>query len=1018
MRGVNAQGLSIGPGSVSISRLVAGFVCVICASLIGLQIASIVGERSKVLSDAKKDTANLTSSLVQHADLTFKTADSLLVGLVERLEHEDLSDQNVRQRLRNWFLQEVRLNSQFVSFAVIDRDGKMIVTSTGQTALSDYSDRDYFIHHRDHDDRELLVGKPVKGRNANTWLIPTTRRFNRANGTFGGVAVAALDPVYFQTLYDGLDLGRSGAVLLASTHGSLLARRPFVESNIGRDMTQSGIFKQLKLSPVGSLEIVSSTDGVRRLNSYQQALKYPLVVAVAQDVEELLAAWKEAAIKQFAVAVLVAALIAIMGAIVWNITRALASGAKRLQRTNVRFEAALANMTQGLCLFDGDKRLVISNSRFRDLYDLPEELVRPGTPLAGILDHQYRHGVGDYRSLAENIEEVPNLLEQSVSTGDGRTIHIKRTPIRGGGWVATHEDVTQQRRQERLIAEKAAELEMVNDRLDAALSNMIQGISMFDKEKRLVVWNARYVDIFRFPPNYLKAGMHVNAIAADLLARGVLKGEQSRSAIEQKIATMDGLAVDTSWVEELADGRSILISRQPMGNGGWLATSEDITERRRAEAEIVRLARHDPLTGLANRAEFGARLEEASKRTKRYGSAITVMMLDLDKFKHVNDTLGHPAGDMLLVEVAGRLRNSLRETDVLARLGGDEFAIIQEGGTTQHEGAIALALRIIQSITTPFDLNGHQASIGTSIGIAMAPEHGVEPSDLLKKADIALYAVKAAGRNDFRIFEPPMLEATNSRQTAEEELRSAIENEEFELLYQPVMDARTNDLCAAEALIRWKHPARGLIEPDQFIPLAEATGLIVPMGAWVLQQACADAASWPEHIRVAVNVSAVHFRKGNLFDVILCALAESGLAPDRLELEITETVLVENVEENLSNIRQLKNLGISVSIDDFGTGNSSMSHLTLFPFDKIKIDKSFTQAVLARRDFQAVVASTLLLAKGLGIEVTADGIENKEQLEYMRAAGVDLVQGYLLGRPAPALRFIFPITGTSPEMVA
>jgi diguanylate cyclase (GGDEF)-like protein len=438
-----------------------------------------------------------------------------------------------------------------------------------------------------------------------------------------------------------------------------------------------------------------------------------------------------------------------------------------------------------------------------------------------------------------------------------------------------------------------------------------------------------------------------------------------------------------------------------MPHGGWLATHEDITERRRAEAEIVHLARHDGLTGLANRAEFNARLEEASKRLKRNGGALAVMMLDLDKFKDVNDTRGHLAGDRLLEEVGRRLKSEIRDIDVLARLGGDEFAIIQEGGADQQQGATALALRIIEAITRPFDLNGHEANVGISIGIALAPVHGIESEELLRGADLALYDAKANGRNDFRLFRPEMLEVAHTQKLAESELREAIAGEQFELFYQPVISAETRLLCGVEALVRWRHPVRGLIAPDQFIPLAESTGLIMPLGEWVLRRACADASLWPACVKVAVNISAVQFRRGDLFDTIFHTLLDSGLAPGRLELEITETAVLDNQEAHLATIRRLKNLGISMALDDFGTGYSAVKYLTIFPFDKIKIDKSFTQGVLDRRDCQAVVASTLALAQGLGIAITAEGIETEEQFEYMRKAGIDLAQGYLFGRPVP-----------------
>jgi diguanylate cyclase (GGDEF)-like protein len=555
---------------------------------------------------------------------------------------------------------------------------------------------------------------------------------------------------------------------------------------------------------------------------------------------------------------------------------------------------------------------------------------------------------------------------------------------------------------------------------DAALTNMTQGLCMFDGQKRLVVWNDRYAELYQLSPDLLKVGTPHDTIIADRISRGILKGETSGFATRAKIDALGQLPKDatSSRIDEFADGRLMLVTRQPTPDGGWLATHEDITERRRAEAEIVHLARHDVLTGLANRAEFNARLEEATKRLQRNGGSVTVMMIDLDKFKAVNDTLGHPAGDQLLVEVARRLKSSVRETDVLARLGGDEFAIIQEGGPNQHEGAIALALRIISAITQPFYLSGNQATVGASIGIALAPEHGVEPEELLKSADLALYDVKSNGRNDFRVFQPELLELAQEQQSAEGELRDAIARDEFELHYQPVVDAKTRLVCGAEALVRWRHPVKGLIGPDRFIPIAESTGLIVQLGEWVLQKACTDAASWPAHIRVAINISAVQFKKGNLFDLILCNLVETGLAPERLELEITETALLEDREAHLTTIRQLKNLGITVALDDFGTGYSSMNYLTVFPFDKIKIDKSFTKGVLNRRDCKAIVASTLALAQGLGTVTTAEGVETEEQFEFMRNAGVDLVQGYLFGKPVPVGQLDLQNADARTEMVA
>jgi diguanylate cyclase (GGDEF)-like protein/PAS domain S-box-containing protein len=1136
---------------------IVGLLAAALTVMIGLETSRIISQRSGVLDDSRKDTANLASSLIQHAELTFRTADALLIGVVERLEHESLGPET-RRRLKAWFVQEISHSSQFVNFSVVDSDGAMVVNSTSENEQGDFSDRDYFSYHRTHDDNDLHIGAPIRGRTVDGWLIPATRRFNRADGSFGGVAVAAINPKYFQNIYDRLELGHNGAVYLVSLDGRVLVRRPFVEENVGRDMAHGHIFTQLKQAPAGSFEAASSADGVRRLTSYEKGHTYPLVVSVAQGVTELLAPWQQRALRRLVETFTITALIILMGAFVWRATKTLATNSITLRETNDHFDAALANMSNGVSMFDADGRLMVWNESYVELYGMSPEVIRRGASIRSIVEHRKQAGnldldvdgyigefrqkladsgrststsrltdgrtvsvvntaiagggwVGMHEDITERIRGEESMFQQAtelarinmrfdaalsnmshgismfdqdrrlmvwnqryaeiyrlpqdllaarphvngvmtelVARGilkgdtdrraidqkiaamdqysidsqrveefsDGRLILVSRQPMAGGGWVSTHEDITERVRREEELRKQAAELTRINMQFDAALSTMTQGLSMFDDQKRLIVWNDRYAELYQVPSDLLKVGTPFEAIVTDRLARGVVKGDTSALAVKTRVAELAGLPPNSSRIDELADGRFVLLARQPMEGGGWLTIIEDITERRRAEAEIVHLARHDVLTGLANRAEFNAKLDEASKRLKRGGGAVTVMMLDLDKFKAVNDTLGHPSGDQLLVEVARRLQSTIRETDVLARLGGDEFAILQEGGASQHEGAIALALRIINAISQPFDLHGQAAGVGTSIGIAMAPENGVEPEELLKSADLALYDAKANGRNDFRIYQAAMREVAHSQQSAESELRDAIARDEFELHYQPVVDVRTRRLCGAEALIRWRHPAKGLIAPDKFIPLAESTGLIVPLGEWILQRACADAALWPAHLKIAVNISAVQFKRGNLFDVILCTLVETGLAPERLELEITETSLLENQDAHLTTIRQLKNLGISMALDDFGTGYASVTYLTSFPFDNIKIDRTFTHGVLTRRDCAAVVSSVLALAQGLGTVTTVEGIDTEEQLEYMRNAGAEFAQGYLFGRPVPLAQLDLSDAALPREMVA
>ena len=421
-----------------------------------------------------------------------------------------------------------------------------------------------------------------------------------------------------------------------------------------------------------------------------------------------------------------------------------------------------------------------------------------------------------------------------------------------------------------------------------------------------------------------------------------------------------------------------------------------------ANHRVLELAQTDILTGLPNRAFFLEQLKYAGSDQQRLHGMFAVLMLDLDRFKNVNDSLGHAAGDALLRQVAVRLRSALRSDDVLARLGGDEFAIIQAGRHDQRASSVDLASRLSKLIAEPFDLPGHQVEIGTSIGIALAPEHGDDREQLLKKADLALYRSKSAGRNCFTVYDEAMSAELEARNTLEGDLRDAIARCQFEVHYQPYFDVQSGRRRGAEALIRWRHPERGLIPPDQFVPLAEETGLIVALGEWIIRQACDDATLWPADTQVSINLSPVQFKQAELFDVIALALKNSGLPPERLELEITESVLLERAAENLAFMERLSGIGVSLALDDFGTGYSSLSCLTTFPFNKIKIDKSFMGNLSAHFKSAAIISSVVTLARGLDMSVTAEGVETAEQLEGLKTLGVNFAQGYLLGRPVTA----------------
>ena len=432
-----------------------------------------------------------------------------------------------------------------------------------------------------------------------------------------------------------------------------------------------------------------------------------------------------------------------------------------------------------------------------------------------------------------------------------------------------------------------------------------------------------------------------------------------------------------------------------------LGVSEDIADRKRAEAQIARLAHYDPLTELPNRVLFQKHLGEALSRRSRTGDHLAVHFIDLDRFKTVNDTLGHPLGDALLRIAGERLRGCVRDGDTVARLGGDEFAVVQTG-LTDLTGATRLAQRVVEAMAAPFDLQGHQVMIGASVGVSVAPSDGEDADELLKKADMALYRAKADGRGAFHFFEQAMDEQLQARRALELDLRRALVAGEFQLHYQPLYNLSDERVAGCEALLRWNHPERGMVSPADFIPIAEEIGLIVPLGEWVLRTACAEAAGWPAHVRLAVNLSPAQFRDRGLVGTVVSALATSGLPAERLELEITESLLLQDNAANMAMLHDLKALGVRISMDDFGTGYSSLSYLRSFPFDKIKIDQTFVRDILEDSDALAIIKAVLDLGASLGIVTTAEGVETLEQLEVLRGQGCAEIQGYYISRPSPA----------------
>jgi diguanylate cyclase (GGDEF)-like protein/PAS domain S-box-containing protein len=533
--------------------------------------------------------------------------------------------------------------------------------------------------------------------------------------------------------------------------------------------------------------------------------------------------------------------------------------------------------------------------------------------------------------------------------------------------------------------------------LDTALENMSQGLCMFDAEGRAVLFNARYIKMTGSSATSLEGQSLL-----DLFKQKKASGEFAGDPEEFFAGIMADIRAgksSTKIVESLT-GQVMRVVEQPMEGGGWVATLEDITEWQKAQAQISHMARHDSLTNLPNRILFREQLEQALRHAKR-NDKIAVLCLDLDHFKGINDSLGHPIGDDLLKDVAVRLTECVRESDTVCRLGGDEFAIVQVGSDPQTSPT-SLASRLIEAISAPYDIQGYQITIGVSIGISVTPSDGRDPDELLKNADLALYRAKADGKGVFHFFEVGMDARAQARRLLEVDLRGALVRSEFVVYYQPIRDLKADCIVGFEALVRWNHPLRGIIAPLNFISLADEIGLIVPLGDWVLRTACTEAAGWSRDVCVAVNLSPAQFRSRNLVQSVVSALAVSGLAACRLELEITEAVLLQDPDVSLATLHKLRALGVRISMDDFGTGYSSLSYLRSFPFDKIKIDRSFVSELASRADSRAIVRAITGLGKSLGLSTTAEGVETDEQLSLLRLEGCTEVQGYLFSPPRPA----------------
>jgi diguanylate cyclase (GGDEF)-like protein len=854
----------------------------LCGGILVIAIAvatamAVYASRDRAVTAAKRELENSALLVSRHFEQVLTDFIFVQKAIAAEIELEQIdTPEEFREKMGTHFIHrmlasKVTAARELVGVTLWTAEGQLLNASQQwpvanrsvaqreyfKTFKSNRTDKPYLI--------ELVSSQFVDGR-----AIVFAHRINSAQGEFIGLLTRALSPKVFENYFASVALGKDAAIALLHTDGTMIARYPQADHLIGKNILSAIQYERLGSTDMSTVWTSSPVDGADRFAAPASIGTFPLRIAVSTTVDSALREWREQTRLLVIAASLSALVISItLVLIIRQLQRQYEASRRQLVLEKQRLDTAVNNMSHGLVLFDADRRLVLCNERYLEMFKASRDVVKPGCSLRVMIQHRKDTGafVGDVD------EYCTDFLENFRKRVTGRT--------------------------------------MINT----------------------------------------------------------------------------------------GDGRIIQLLYHALPDGGWVTTLEDITDRRRSEERIAHLAHYDALTELPNRLMFQERLRHALEQTER-DSQVAVLYIDIDGFKSVNDSLGHSVGDELLIGIAGRLRGCVGEAGIVARLGGDEFAIIRTQVKDQSE-LTELVGRIYAAIRAPFDCMDHQLMTDASIGIALASAGDNDLEQLVKNADLAMYAAKSSGRRTFRFFDPSLDARAKARHLLEIDLRQAVAERGFEIHYQPIVDLRTDTIAGCEALIRWRHPERGFVSPGEFIPIAEDIGLIDEIGDWVLNTACTEAASWPPDVRIAVNVSPTQFRSRTLPLKVAAALARSGLSPDRLELEITEAVLIQDHETAIETLNQLRALGVSIALDDFGTGYSSLSYLHRFPFDKIKIDRSFISNLSEDRSLP-ILQAALGIAASQKMITTAEGVETESQRLLLRDLGCTQMQGYLFSAAKPA----------------
>ncbi|CCD97903.1 EAL domain-containing protein [Bradyrhizobium sp. STM 3809] len=968
--------------------------------------------RARTIANNERELENTVLLLTRHFAQQFEDAETSVAHVIGRMQLRSISSSEAfRARMtqpdiREMLQSQVNGLSYMGDLTVIDADGNFVNWSSPDPLPPvNVSDRPYFNELKMASQPDALVITPVTSRVTSGWATIVAHRLSGANGEFLGLLTRRVDPRTYETFMESIALGNNAAITLFHADGTVLARYPHVEAVMGRRIAKRSLHEAVLDGSVRTGVMKSPVDDIEKIIAAAKISRFPLTMTTTKTVDDALADWRSQVVLLVGAAVLAVFVIAVMFSLmISQIIRQNQIARGRLENEKQRVETALDNMTQGLISFDANACVVMFNQRFIDLLGLSAEVIRPGVHLSQVVAHCKARGAfnGDAAGLCADIADRTKAggTSQMIAEGSsGRFFNVIDKPLASGGWVTTIEDISEQRR-----------LEQERDRNYAFLSEIIDHIPSHIIVKD--VRDRRYVLVNRSTEAGFGLSRQdiVGRTVFDLMSRP--SAEKVTADDDRALKQADGLFIgEHPWQTpglglRYITSRRIAIADETQQPRYLINVIEDTTERRLADEKIAHLAHFDALTELPNRVLFRERIDEEIERA-RHGTSFALLYIDVDEFKGINDSLGHHVGDELLKTIARRIESCVGPEDMVARLGGDEFAVLLTTAADEDEVVVAVT-EILNTIRKPYRCLGHQLSTDASIGIALAPRDGVERDQLTKNADLAMYAAKAGGRRTFRFFEPSMDENARARLQLQQDLRRAIVENQFELHYQPLLGFTRNVMTGCEALLRWRHPERGMVPPLDFIPLAEDTGLINEIGDWVMRTACAEAANWPADIRIAVNVSPVQLKSPTLALRIASALSAAGLAPERLEIEITEAVLISDDDVALSVLHQLHDMGVRIALDDFGTGYSSLSYLKRFPFDKIKIDRCFVSDLNVGSS-SAIVQAVVSIAAASNMTTTAEGVETGAQQSALRQLGCTEMQGYLFSAPKPAaeLRKLF-----------